>query len=262
MPPTSPSTSTTIQMPKGFKKLEAGNTPVPRLIISVTGREKHGKTHFALTAPGPIAYFDLDIGTEGVVEKFVGNGKQVYHKDYDYHILKDIRSKGPVDPTPYVEMWEQMKADFVEILGSKVRSVIFDTATEIWELLRMSRFGKLTQVMPHQYGPVNAEYRGLLRLAYMSNKNLILLHKMKAEYVNDKRTGAYERAGFSDTGFMVQVNVRAWRRLNDDQQLVFGLTVDDCRQNAEMAGMELESPMCDFPTLASMVTNTDQDEWK
>jgi hypothetical protein len=116
--------------------------------------------------------------------------------------------------------------------------------------------------MPHHYGPVNAEYRGLLRLAYMADKNLIILHKMKQEYLNEKRTGKYERAGFGDTGFMVQVNIRCWRKLNDDNQLEFGLTVEDCRQNADVAGLELSQPMCDFPTVASMITGTDVEGWK
>ena len=146
-------------------------------------------------------------------------------------------------------------------MDSKVRTVVMDTASEVWELLRMAAFGKLDHVMPHHYGPVNAEYRGLLRMAYVSDKNLILLHKVKNEYINDKRTGNYERAGFTDTGFMVQVNVRCWRRLNGDKQLVFGMTIDDSRQNADVAGMELEGEMCSFPMLASVVTGTDMEKW-
>ena len=63
-----------------------------------------------------------------------------------------------------------------------VRTISVDTATELWELLRMARFGKLTQVMPYQYGPVNAEFRSLIRMAYASDKNLILLHKMRKVY--------------------------------------------------------------------------------
>ncbi len=243
-----------IALPKGFKWLThtAGNK---RLIMAVGGREKQGKTHFALTAPGPIAYFDLDIGTEGVVNKFIAGGKKIAHNDFNYHSIKSARGQsGPVDVAKYAEMWERLRADFVAVLDTTgIRTVIVDTATEVWELLRLARFGKLSQVMPHQYGPVNAEYRELLRLAYQSDKNVVLLHKMKAEYVNDKRTGGYERAGFSDTGFMVQVNVRCWRRLNGDGQLAFGLTVDDCRQNADVAGLELEQPMCDWDTLSGMI---------
>ena len=239
-------------LPKGFKRL-AATAATRRLIMAVSGREKQGKTHFALTAPDPIAYFDLDIGTEGVVSRFLAGGKEIYHNDYNYHSIKDVRKAGPVGIGKYIEMWERLRADFIAVLDSQVRTVIVDTATEVWELLRLARLGKLSQVMPHQYGPVNAEYRELLRLAYQSDKNVILLHKMKQEYVNDKRTGGYERAGFSDTGFMVQVNVRCWRRANGDGQLMFGLSVDDCRQNADVAGLELEQPMCDWETLAGMI---------
>lgn len=250
-------------LPKSFKKLSpdvSAHTP-RRLIMAISGREKQGKTHFALTAPGPTAYFDLDVGTEGVIEKFVAAGKVIYHNDYNFHALKDIRKPGPIDPGPYLEMWEGLKSDYMAVMDSKVKTVVFDTATEAWELLRMSRFGKLTQVLPHHYGPVNAEYRSLLRTAYMADKNLLLLHKMKAEYVNEKRTGNYERAGFADTGFMTQANVRCWRRVGENG-LEFGVTVEDCRQSPEIAGIELMQPMCDFPTIASMATGTDIGMWQ
>lgn len=251
-------------LPKSFRLLDKGTVNTKRLIVSVSGREKSGKTHFALTAPGPIAYFDTDVGTEGVIEKFVAAGKVIYHNGYDYHELQDMRKKvvGPVDPEPYIRMWEGMKSDYVQVMDSKVRTVVMDTGTEIWELLRLARFGKLSQVMPHHYGPVNAEYRQLLRLAYLSDKNLILLHKVKAEYVQEKRTGNWERAGFGDTGFMVQTNIRCWRRKNDDGLLKFGITIEDCRQSAECAGLELEEPLCDFSTVAAMITGMDVEAWR
>ena len=44
----------------------------PRIILSLCGLEKQGKTHFSLTAPGDIMYFNLDNRMEGVVDKFSG----------------------------------------------------------------------------------------------------------------------------------------------------------------------------------------------
>ena len=44
-----------------------------RLVVRVGGLEKEGKTHFALTAPGPIGAIDMDRGMEGVVEKFLAH---------------------------------------------------------------------------------------------------------------------------------------------------------------------------------------------
>ena len=230
-----------MKLPEGFINAKTIKTQ-DRLIVSIAGLQKHGKTNFALTAPGPIAFFDLDIGTEGVVGKFASD-KEIFVSQYDYRTLK-----GP-DPSAALAAWERMKADFVAMINNKdVATVVIDTATEMWALCRMARLGKLTQVMPHNYGPVNAEFRDLLRLSYMCGKNFILTHTMKAEYVNDKKTGGVERAGFSDIGFLVQCNLLSWRFEGE-----FGVTVQDCRQAPNVAGMELTGEMCNFDFLKSIV---------
>lgn len=226
----------------------------PRLIMSIAGLEKQGKTHFALTAPGPIAMFSTDIGEEGVVNKF--------YDDKSIHIL-DVARIGDDAAEEAPKEWEKFSKAYTHCLRDKeVNTLIFDTATEIWELLRMARFGRLTQVMPYQYGPVNAEYRSMIREAYKFDKNLILLHKMKAQYINDKRTGDWERAGFSDTGFLVQVNARVYRYSVEDGGK-FCIYVDDCRQNPDLAGEEFEGQMCNFPTLATFVMpDINPEEWE
>jgi len=227
---------------------------LPRIILSISGLEKQGKTHFALTAPGPIAMFSADVGEEGVVNKFMDN-KDVY-------IMSVARVTGE-DSDEAEPEFDRFHKAYIEMLrGDVVRTIIFDTATEIWELLRMARFGKLTQVMPYQYGPVNKEYRDLIREAYNYNKNLILLHKMKAQYINDKRSGEWERAGFNDTGFLVQVNAQIYRYSPaDGGDFVFW--VKDCRQNPDLAGEEFEGPLCEFPFVASQILpDVDSEHWE
>ena len=49
---------------------KASTSIVKRLIMNVIGKEKSGKTNFALSAPGPTLLFDFDYGLEGVVQKF------------------------------------------------------------------------------------------------------------------------------------------------------------------------------------------------
>jgi hypothetical protein len=211
-----------------------------RMILSISGLEKCGKTHFGLTAPGPIAMFSTDIGEEGVVEKF---------RDKDVQLLTlDRVDDNAADQA--VEEWERFrKAYYWSLKDGHFRTLLVDTATEIWEMLRMARFGRLTQVMPYQYGPVNAEYRALIRDAYKYDKNLILLHKMKAKYVNDKRTAEWERSGFSDTGFLVQVNAQVYRYDSGD----FAIQVIDSRKNPDLMGEELVGPLCNFDFLAQLV---------
>lgn len=236
-----------IKMPSGFKP--ADGYVQPRIVAGLAAKEKCGKTHFALTAPGPIAFFNLDIGTEGVVGKFIEE-KDVYECKYD-----------PGAENPEAE-WERFESDFDSVLRvEEIRTMVLDTATEVWELLRINKFGRLDQVMPHMYGPVNAVYRRLIRDAYKSGKNIVLIHKMKPEYIGNERTGGYVLAGFADTPFLTQVNVRLFRD-DVDGGSEFSALVNDCRQNPGLNGEVLEGPMCSFPALAqAILPDSKEEDW-
>jgi len=237
-------------MINGFKK--ADDKVVPRLIAAVSGLEKQGKTSFALSAPGPIIFFNLDYGMEGVI------GKYTYLKDI---YVKEYRYKRNDTADKYVQLWTGFVTDFYAALKSQARTIIIDTATEAWELLRLARFGKLTQVQPYHYGPVNAEYMALMREGYSYDKNIILLHKLKKQYVNESFSGNYERAGFNNTGFLVQANLEVYR---DGLDGPFVLKILDCRQNSSVGGseVELEDEFTGFPYLAQLVfPNTSEEDW-
>ena len=65
---------------KDFEEVSSSTWPAS-LLISSQGEEDCGKTHFALTAPGPIFYIGTGRNGEGVVVKAVAGGKKVYrHK--------------------------------------------------------------------------------------------------------------------------------------------------------------------------------------
>lgn len=224
---------------------------VRRLIMSIVGREKSGKTNLGLTAPDPIAILDFDYGLEGVVQKF--SGKKVYTSEYRINEISADKFKSEAD---------RFKKEYRALLADKfIRSIIVDTGTEMWELFRMAAFGKLTQVMPHQYGPVNGEVRSLIRDAYSSNKNVIFLHKMGEKYLNNQPTGQYIMAGFKDMPYAVQVNCLMWRETDGDRS--FHCEITDCRQEPFIVGVDLIDSMITFQTLATMVfPGTNEEEWK
>ncbi len=229
---------------------QASTAITKRLIINVTGKEKSGKTNMALTAPGPIILFDFDYGLEGVVSKFAGL-KKVYTSEFRISEIAVGRFE-----SEWLRFVKEFKASLLE---KEVRTVIVDTGTELWELIRLARFGKLTQVMPQHYGPINAEMRGLIRDVYSSNKNLVILHKMSQVYINNQPTKDYAMAGFKDIPYSVQVNCLTWR---EDGGGDFHCEVVDCRQSSEMAGVDLVEDMANFPTLASMIfPDTSMEDW-
>jgi hypothetical protein len=218
-----------------------------RLIVSVEGHEKTGKTHFAMTAPGPIALQDIDVGTEGVVEKFT-HEKTIHLAEYALDF--------PYQQKVAEQTWKQFTNDYKMLLASQVRTGIIDNASEAWELLRLAKFGRLEKIMSHLYGPVNSEFRGLLRLAYKSDVNLILLHKVKKQYVDDQWNGKYERTGFGDIAYLVQVAVETTKK--DGK---FFLKVLACRQNHAAEGQIIESPT--FAKLGMLVfPGTTEQEWQ
>jgi hypothetical protein len=239
----------------------------PRLVCAIDGLEKGGKTNFALTMPGPIAYQSFDIGLEGVIEKFQAT-KEIFLAEYSLKIDKDS------DPKKVVEKvepeWNRFVKDYKDVMlpgmrTGKIRSGVWDTGSEIWEAIRLARLGKLTQVMPHHYTALNMEFQNLVREVFDTTGNMCILHKLKAEWKDNpstgkgNKTGNYERAGYSGMGFLVQVNATAWR---DPFTNVFHLTVKDCRQNPKVAGLDLEGDQCTFPWLAIAVfPQTTLEDW-
>ena len=196
--------------------------PVPqRLISQIAGEEKTGKSHLSLTGPGPVIYHSIDVGTEGVVEKFQQQGKQIF--------VKEIRYQRGEPKSVYEDMWQTFKKDFDLGLSMGQGTVVLDTWTEVYELARLAKFGKLEQVQAHHYGPVYAELRGMIRDIYNTPMSACLLTKMAKDYTTKELT----EKGFGDTGFLVQLNARTSRTIGADGKPVYNLWIKDSRLNAK-----------------------------
>jgi len=273
---------------KGTGFEEATGESKQRIVMSVEGAEGDGKSHFALTAPDPIGYIDFDAGSEGVIEKFKKglNGcpkKSIYVSSFRIPITgkaakkADRETKAKFTSLAAKEaapIWDKVVNDFVLGLDGRFRTLIVDTGTEMHEMIRLARLGKLTEVLPEHYGPVNAEFRDLVRLAFDSDTNVIFLHKLKDEWIKSKGsnrsqpTGELVRAGFSGMGYLMQVNLRmqwdkGWRKNCDTYDEAFTIDVVKCRQNAELRGEEIEAPFNTFPFVAQMVKpETDVGDWE
>ena len=212
-----------------------------RLIMSITGEQKTGKTHFALTSPGPIALFDLDIGTEGVIHKFAGD-KDIFAKKYLFDTVAHAEQE---------KMWDQFVKDYQAALSSpQIKTIVIDTMSDVWEFIRLARFGKLTQIMPLRYVEVNSELRKMIRDAFTANKSLILLHKVREEYKNNNATGKMKLSGFSEAPYLVQLNLETF--ISED----YGgnaIRFIDSRHNPDLRGLELPAAGLDFSQILEMV---------
>jgi hypothetical protein len=231
---------------------------IKRIVMCTKALDKRGKTHFAMTAPGPIAIVGLDTGTKEVASKFLGTKELIcaYHKVTGK--LADVKKTAEAAD----KEWDTVR-DSIETATNhpKIRTLIIDTGTEVWELLRLARFGKLAQVMPHQYGPVNKEMRDLVKRAYeREDLNVIWIHKLKKQYSQNKKgedswNGSYDLAGYSDIPYLVDLTLEHyWVSPTEDEPGRFGIHVTGVgRQTPDVCGLKLEGDDCNFQMLAMML---------
>jgi hypothetical protein len=231
----------------GFYK--ADDNVYPRLIVSDDGHESTGKTNFALSAPGDIAFFNSDTGIEGVIHKF-SREKDIYPYDF---CVPAIQEEAKKELKNFTSAWKDIWA------SNSIRTIVVDTATDLWALFRITEFGRSSNVA-HLYTPLNAKFRRFLNVAYEhKDKNLLLIHKLKKQYKNDAFTGDWERSGFNEIGHYAQIVLKSYRDADD---FTFHKQVYKCRQNPELNGMDLEGDMLDFATVAQMVLpETDEEDW-
>ncbi len=284
-----------------FPGLSMANTIVPkrRIVIAVDGLDKHGKTNFALTAPKPLVYLDFDIGREGVLEKAPDADRIIVSRpfifmpsevawDTEDEKARTAKIMAAAEPElgrfrdTYLRTLREPVLKLANGALVKARTVVIDTGSEAWELLRLCHFGKLSQVKPHHYTEVNGLMRDLVRAAFDADVNVIWLHKLKAEWKDNaegkgRKTGVLERGGFEGMSYLVQANLLCYRIAANLQQetvvkwksgeglidvpiaprtdgdLGFRLVVGNSRHDPGLEGLVLSNEMISFPTIAQMM---------
>lgn len=234
-----------------------GFTPAPktpqhrRLIASIEGAPKTGKTHWALDTPGPIAVFCFDKGLEGVVEKFAQTDIVVREFDFMPPIQGEKEDTIKAEASKLLDAFTT--AYHKALVCAPLRTVVIDSGTMVWALVRAARFGKVQGVMPLKYAIANAVMDRLVRAGHESEKSVIWTHEIKPVYINDSRTGAYERDGYKAMGYAVQANFATDYDAKQAGDERFGLQIRDCRQNMMLAGQTARGELARFQNLAPMI---------
>ena len=261
----------------GFEEINPSDSSAPRLTCCTEAPEKRGKSHWAFTAPGPVVgILSTDMGTREILRKFLPPATK---KRFIYNsiarakdLLDDRADKNTID-----RAWGSARDCMAALVDNKqVRTIVLDTATELWELIRLARFGKLAQVLPHQYVTVNNEFsRTIMKLpAERDGLNCVFVHKVKREYKEGKDgkanwTGRSERAGFGDAAYIADVVLRHYRTdldpdEHDGRRCRFGVKILDSRYEPNnLIGLELEGEDNNFGMLAMLAfPDTDPGYWE
>lgn len=190
-----------------FKR--ATSTAVPRIIGSSAGENGSGKSHFWLSAPGPIVVFSFDKGMEGVVEKFADE-KEIRVAEYEWEPTDDTFSQEDA-----VALRDQFIADYY-FACEHARTVVWDKETDVWNLVRYAEFGGPSD-RPNNFDALNQRMRKYANHAKKLTINMGFVRGYKDEWVsvtkqNGKEggasTGARVTAGFKELDGLANVVLR------------------------------------------------------
>jgi hypothetical protein len=181
---------------------DTDDVPKQRLIVAIDGETGCGKNRLAFSFPDPIAFMSFDPNYAKALAEAKGMGRTVHRATYSIPVIKPDGKNGEKVAGAMGDVWDQFAVDYIgAIRDPQVSTIVIDTATELFELITYAIYGKNVQVMPKERGHAYATYRQVIREAESSDKSLVLIHKMKDEWKQDKSTGRRIRAGYKDTDY-------------------------------------------------------------
>ena len=201
-----------------------------RSIMSIEGLDKSGKSRLAMTAPEPVIYLDLDVGTEGVIEPMMAQREILLYQ------VEQPSKLGTASELMdrFKVVWQDIQDRVAEALQLESGTLVIDTFGEAYDICRLAHFGKMAQVQPHQYAVAYADLREICRLGYQSRMNLILLHKLGSNF----HTGELEPQCWKEVPYQVQTTIRT-SRASTPAGSCFSAEVMSCRPRMELMGQKL-----------------------
>lgn len=233
------------------------------VITEIWGPTGSGRTHLALTAPGPIAYIYFHEKMDGVIQKFA---KQ--------KTIRCIKAGGAFrgdEKEIQSAAWEAMEAYEAAYYDSFswARTTILDTHNEAWYLERLAEFGAPKPSkgrVDKNYAAINNRWMSMLNMARTQERtNVILVGQVEDEWKDTpdgfgKRTGKEVRVSTTASKQVLlksDVSVRT-----DKKNGEFFSTIYKGWWNAESEDSILKNDMSTFAMIMGIVTETDPDEWE
>jgi hypothetical protein len=249
----------------GLEKSDFGPPPTPknRLIWSVFGETKTGKSSFVLSGKEPIAVCDLDVRLERVIDGYIdgslNNGIPKTIQSMRVQLPKVDPMSRKKDESVLREaniIWDRFLNNYDAALKSSllpggIATIGVDTGTELFDLRLLAEFGRLMAINPRDRGGANAEFVEVMRRGEQYDASVVWLHHAKEEWKNSvddqgrekgSPTGRYILDGFKKANSIVQVVAQT--TYNDgarDPRRKFEVTVLRCGVNAALNGKKFTS---------------------
>lgn len=238
------------------------------IIASSQGLAGSGKSHFWLTAPGPIAYFLFDPGgLKGLKNNPLFSEKDIRCVDYcgDLNIGKLPREERVARS---LEIFQQFQEDW-DVAIRKARTLVIDKETMLWEMVRYAH-DEVYSPVPKEFHELNLLYRGWIQDAEVNGKNLGLIRDVQDTWgkIGVSRegkpqlgfTGKFRPEGQKKVPGLVQINME--HRWDDDNREFAVKILEKCRLGEAARLINKEFPDMNFATLGMMLfPQSTEEDW-
>ena len=242
------------------------------VVINLAGVEGTGKTHWALTGPKPLFYQSTDFGDEGVIQKASGQIIRPSKGDYKLAIPHEFRAfvdraesdaerktrEGRLANYVHDSFYTPFFNDYTAAIKQGVRTVVWDTALEVWEFVRLSVYGRAATNRDDLKTEANSKMKELIRLANVANVNLIMVNRLKPKWdsyydqsgaVKWRQTSDWEMQGYDKSPELVALSL--WTKFTPGGDGGFELMVKKCRDNPDYVGTTI--PAMPFDEVMAML---------
>lgn len=228
-----------------------------RIIYSVEGHTKTGKSSFGLWGKPPIMFFDIDHRVEGVIDKFEdgsATGSPVVVIPH-YVNIPDIepmsRKKDEAAARAAAKEYDDFVLRYERAITSSqrpggVQTIVIDDITELYDLRLIAEFGRTQGIQQRDRGTANFEFLRLIDMGKDAGHcSVIWISKVKEDWkgqktrdaagneINEsKPTGEYVPDGYKKLRQTVQVALRT--QFNAKKQ--FEIEVINSGLNADTNG--------------------------
>lgn len=254
----------------------AGHEGEHQLVLAVNGQEGSGKTFFSLSAPGPIAYFNIDKGLQRVVKSLPHNGKQIIKCEIS---IPERLGNKPEEKLK-IEARQQLDKFYknykAALTDSSVRSIVIDNSSTLWDLILLTHFGKTTQIKQQMRTAPNLEMQQIVRAPIDDpncTKVVVHIQQVKKEYKGDDWDGkSWEAAGYNKMSYLVDACIMLAK--SDKKRIITATVTKPGMQLAKQGAVWVlgsydgDDSVLDtfgfppFAFVASELTDTDPDDWE
>ena len=240
------------------------------VVVNIAGLEGTGKTHWALSGPKPLFYQSTDFGDDGVIQKASGQILRPVKGDYKLDIPHEFRAfvdraetdserktrEGRLANYVHDNFYVPFFKDYRAAIQAGVRTVVWDTALEVWEFVRLSVYGRAATNRDDLKTEANSKMKELIRLANVNNVNLIMVNRLKPKWesyydasgaIKWRQSSEWEMQGYDKSPELVALNL--WTKFTPPDG--FEVTVKKCRDNPQHVGSVL--PALPFAELMSVL---------